>query len=150
METSLRTGFAQIFSRCPKNLSCPKSGGGCSPPRPPGPYAYVFARGWNSGPQSRSRSNIGIRDRWIMNPLTTRLRCLLPNLLPYLTCAKRGFWPSIIYKTKKFLEKKFQWPNKYTKCRVSDFLTRYYSTDLGIIETTLKTSFSRSHFRLFF
>ena len=40
METSLRTGFAQIFSRCPKNLSCPKSGGGCSSPRPPGPYAY--------------------------------------------------------------------------------------------------------------
>ena len=40
METSLKTGFAQIFSRCPKNLSCPKSGGGCSPPRPPGPYAY--------------------------------------------------------------------------------------------------------------
>ena len=40
METSLKTGFAQIFSRCPKNLSCPKFGGGCSPPRPPGPYAY--------------------------------------------------------------------------------------------------------------
>ena len=28
METSLKTGFAQIFSCCPKNLSCP------------GPYAY--------------------------------------------------------------------------------------------------------------
>ena len=28
---------------------------------------------------------IGIRDRWLMNPLTTRLR----RLLPYLTCAKR-------------------------------------------------------------
>ena len=27
METSLKTGFAQIFSRCPKNLSCPKFGG---------------------------------------------------------------------------------------------------------------------------
>ena len=113
-------------------------------------------RGWNSGPQSRSRSNrdsgplnkaLGTR---LMNPLTTRLRCLLLNLLPHLTGAKRVFWPYIIYKTKKFLEKKFQWPNKYTKCRVSDFLTRYYSTDLGIIETTLKTSFSRSHFRLFF
>ena len=40
METSLKTGFAQIFSCCPKNLSCPNFGGGCSPPRPPGPYAY--------------------------------------------------------------------------------------------------------------
>ena len=42
METSLKTGFAQIFSCCPKNLSRPKfGGGGCSPPRSPGPYAYV-------------------------------------------------------------------------------------------------------------
>ena len=42
METSLRTGFAQIFSRCPQKMSCPKFGGGCSPPRPPGPYAYEY------------------------------------------------------------------------------------------------------------
>ena len=27
METSLKTGFAQIFSCCPKKLSCPKFGG---------------------------------------------------------------------------------------------------------------------------
>ena len=41
METSLKSGFAQIFSCCPKNLSCPKlGGGGCSLPRPPGAYAY--------------------------------------------------------------------------------------------------------------
>ena len=40
METSLKTGFAQVFYCCPKNLSCPNFGGGCSPPRPPGPYAY--------------------------------------------------------------------------------------------------------------
>ena len=37
----LKTGFAQISSRCPKNLSCPNFGGGCSPPRPPSPYAYA-------------------------------------------------------------------------------------------------------------
>ena len=41
METSLKTGFAQIFSCCPKNLSRPKFGGAAAPPRPPGPYAYV-------------------------------------------------------------------------------------------------------------
>ena len=47
METSLKTGFAQIFSCCPKILSCLKFWGGCSPRRPPGPYAYgicVFLR----------------------------------------------------------------------------------------------------------
>ena len=39
MELSLKIGFAQIFSCCPKNLSCPKfwGGGGCSPPRPARP-----------------------------------------------------------------------------------------------------------------
>ena len=35
METSLKTGFAQIFSRCPKNLSCPKFGGAAAPLAPP-------------------------------------------------------------------------------------------------------------------
>ena len=37
METSLKTSFAQIFS------CCPNFGGGCSPPRPPGPYAYALS-----------------------------------------------------------------------------------------------------------
>ena len=35
METSLNTGFAQIFSSCPKNLSCPKFGGAAAPLAPP-------------------------------------------------------------------------------------------------------------------
>ena len=35
METSLKTGFAQIFSCCPKNLSCPKFGGAAAPLAPP-------------------------------------------------------------------------------------------------------------------
>ena len=38
METSLKSSFAQIFSCCPKNLSCPNFGGAAlSPPRPPPP-----------------------------------------------------------------------------------------------------------------
>ena len=41
METSLKTGFAQIFSCYPKNLSCPKFGGAAPPLAPPGPYAYA-------------------------------------------------------------------------------------------------------------
>ena len=40
MKTSLKAGFAQIFSCCPKNLSCPKFGGAAAPLAPPGPYAY--------------------------------------------------------------------------------------------------------------
>ena len=35
METSLKTGFAQISSCCPKNLSCPKFGGAAAPLAPP-------------------------------------------------------------------------------------------------------------------
>ena len=41
METSLKPGFAQIFSCCPKNLSCPKFGGAAAPLASPGPYAYA-------------------------------------------------------------------------------------------------------------
>ena len=37
METSLKTGFAQIFSCCPKKLSCPKFGGAAAPLAPPRP-----------------------------------------------------------------------------------------------------------------
>ena len=31
METSLKTGFAEISSCCPKNLSCPNFGGAAAP-----------------------------------------------------------------------------------------------------------------------
>ena len=37
METSLKTGFAQIFSCCPKNLRCPNFGGAAAPLAPPHP-----------------------------------------------------------------------------------------------------------------
>ena len=35
METSVKTGFAQIFSCCPKTLSCPNFGGAAAPLAPP-------------------------------------------------------------------------------------------------------------------
>ena len=43
MQTSLNTGFAQIFSCCPKKSELPKiwGGGAAAPLAPPGPYAYV-------------------------------------------------------------------------------------------------------------
>ena len=45
MKTSLKAGFAKIFSCCPKNLSCPKFWGAAAslapPPSPPPPPARV-------------------------------------------------------------------------------------------------------------
>ena len=38
--TKLNYYFAQIFSCCPKNLSCPNFGVAAAPLAPPGPYAY--------------------------------------------------------------------------------------------------------------
>ena len=35
METSLKSSFAQIFSSCQKNLSCPNFGGAAAPLAPP-------------------------------------------------------------------------------------------------------------------
>ena len=48
METSLKTDFAQIFSRCPKKSELPKIWGGLQPPSPPRPvrlcvkFAEIF------------------------------------------------------------------------------------------------------------
>ena len=39
---SLKTGFAQIFSCCPKNLSCPNFGGAAAPLAPPARTPMVF------------------------------------------------------------------------------------------------------------
>ena len=44
MGTSLKTGFAQIFSCCPKNLSCPKFGGAAAPLAPPARTPMISAR----------------------------------------------------------------------------------------------------------
>ena len=47
METSLKTGFAQILSCCPKKSEWPEISGGLQPPSCPppqkklGPHAYV-------------------------------------------------------------------------------------------------------------
>ena len=51
MVTSLKTDFAQIFSRCPKNLSCPKFGGAAAPLAPPArtpmPKGMVLGPFWS-------------------------------------------------------------------------------------------------------
>ena len=65
MTTSLKTDFAQIFSRCLKTLSCPKFGG-LQPPSPPGPYAYVFTvllkrNNTDKGPGNKKSCNIHSR-----------------------------------------------------------------------------------------
>ena len=48
MKTSLKAGFAQIFSCCPKNLSYPNFGGAAAPlaPRP----VRLCANGRNNSP----------------------------------------------------------------------------------------------------
>ena len=70
METSLKTGFAQIFSCCPQKTELPKTWGGCSPPRPPGPYAYASKRLLES-----YRVTIGS----IHQSVFLRTKCTLPN-----------------------------------------------------------------------
>ena len=42
METSLKPRFAQIFSCCPKNPSCPKFGGAEAPLAPPVRTPMIF------------------------------------------------------------------------------------------------------------
>ena len=44
METSLKTGFAQIFSCCPKNLRYPNFGGDAAPLAPPPPLVRTPMR----------------------------------------------------------------------------------------------------------
>ena len=46
METSLKTGFAQIFSCCPKNLSCPNFGGAAAPLAPPASTPMLSGQWW--------------------------------------------------------------------------------------------------------
>ena len=50
METPLKTGFAQSFSCCPKNLSCPKFGGPAAPLGPPAHTPMIMS------PLSRQQS----------------------------------------------------------------------------------------------
>ena len=42
METSLKTGFAQVFFCCPKNLSCPNFAGAAAPLAPPARTPMTF------------------------------------------------------------------------------------------------------------
>ena len=52
METSLKAGFAQIFSCCPKILSCPKFGGAAAPLAP---LPLRPVRLWRNGVTSTAR-----------------------------------------------------------------------------------------------
>ena len=55
METSLKTGFAQIFSCCPKNLSCPNFGGAAAPLAPPARTPMVRSKKPNKNIWQRSQ-----------------------------------------------------------------------------------------------
>ena len=43
MQTSLKTGFAKIFSCCPKKSELPKIWGGLQPPSPPRPVRLLVS-----------------------------------------------------------------------------------------------------------
>ena len=97
---------------------------------------------------------IGIRDRWVMNPADLSIT---PPPSPLNLC-QEGLCPgisgtscilAIVIKQRNFLKKKF---NDLINTLNSVSLISWHGitvTDRGIIETTLKTSFSRSHFSLF-
>ena len=44
METSFKNWLCPNFLSLPKKSEFPKLWEGCSPPRPPGPYAYAYYR----------------------------------------------------------------------------------------------------------
>ena len=63
MKTSLKTGFAQIFSCCPKKAELPKIWGGAAAPlAPPGPYAYG-----REDPPDKIINKFGAYDRGTMS-----------------------------------------------------------------------------------
>ena len=62
MKTSLKTGFAKIFSCCPKNLSCPKFGGTAVPLAPPPPAHTPMDGGsvtWERAVNNYRRTRLG-------------------------------------------------------------------------------------------
>ena len=58
MKTSLKAGFAQIFSCCPKNLSCPKFEGAAAPLAPPARTPMSFTQRFFSRNSSKNEFNI--------------------------------------------------------------------------------------------
>ena len=66
METSLKTGFAQIFSCCPKNLSCPNFGGAAAPLAPPARTPMETDNGhiWDFKIQRRGRQRERQKNNW--------------------------------------------------------------------------------------
>ena len=61
METPLKTGFAQIFSCCPKNLSCPNFGGAAAPLAPPARTPMAGTPGGNSTQFHTGRLRPGVQ-----------------------------------------------------------------------------------------
>ena len=66
MTTSLKAGFAQIFSCCPKNLSCPKFGGAAAPLAPPArtPMSAVFTVRFRFTVEPLYNSHLGDKRKW--------------------------------------------------------------------------------------
>ena len=92
METSLKTGLAQIFSCCPKNLSCQNLGGS-----PPGPYAYEFSFNANQWQSIKFATTFQVSSVWlsIVHRLAYPSRCQLTESNRVLWIDRSIFLPSI-------------------------------------------------------
>ena len=100
MKTSLKAGFAQIFSCCPKNLSCPKFGGAAAPLAlpPPGPYAYVrddvfWTEDLIEETTKRLHDSYTILTL-IEHDMSAQLNSSLPNLIPRVFVSYYTSWLS--------------------------------------------------------
>ena len=67
METSLKTGFAQIFSCCPKNLSCPKFGGAAAPLAPPARTPMLISQVNFKATEPANMVRLNLRNLTILN-----------------------------------------------------------------------------------
>ena len=77
METPLKTDFAQIFSHCPKNLSCPKFGGAAAPLAPPArtPMSIKKTKKMNAIPLTSCEATFLQRFRDIFAKITLHRKC---------------------------------------------------------------------------
>ena len=96
METSLKTGFAQIFSCCPKNLSCPKFGGAAAPLAPPvrTPMCQVIQQGdFHARSEIRAAAFPPCQKGAIVTTAVTGMRAAKSNGFVYFAVADPGEGP---------------------------------------------------------
>ena len=95
METFLKTGFAQIFSCCPKKRICPKFGGAAAPLAPPA-RTPMLIYGEKFAFQNRLASLIVESKFTVFALFYFVLEGNFPSRSPQAKILNSGFWPSRI------------------------------------------------------